>query len=296
MVPSRSQLARYAWRGLRERHAVPTLRVGIVRRPDHSHADRHRTFSCANAMHLRLMVESYRTVRFPVSSATLATEGVHSGGNASRTPRLIGHRIFRNPHWSKEDSVEQVIRMFRRWSGATRNGCLRPSTATACSRSATAVSRNCALVAATAGRFDHRRASATTACGRSARRGPCASRGSAAAALQGRPFPRRARRQWDRCEVRGRRTDARLRRYHDAVPRQARDRPSADDGIRSAAVTCGGDSARPQHAGQIARGDAHRGLVTRCEGWRHQLNCGALRVPGDASAKAGRGIARLTAW
>jgi hypothetical protein len=64
---------------------------------------RHRTFGCANAVHFRLMAESCRTVRFPVSSATLATEGIDSGGNASRTPRLIGHRVFRNPHRSKED-------------------------------------------------------------------------------------------------------------------------------------------------------------------------------------------------
>jgi hypothetical protein len=110
---------------------------------------------------------------------------------------------------------------------------------------------------------------ATTAHGRSARRCTCA--------LQGRSFPPGARRQWDRWEVRRRRTDACLRRYHDAVPGQARDRSSEDNGIGSAAMTCGRPTAQDPSLGQITRSVAHRELVTCCEGWHHQLNPGALR-------------------
>jgi hypothetical protein len=190
--------------------------------------------------------------------------------------------VARNRHWSKEDSVEQVIAMFRSWSGATRNRCLRPGAAIAYARSATAISRSCALIAATATRSDRRWASATIACGRSARRGPCARRGSTAAAtLQGRSFPRRTRRQWGRCEVCGRRTDACLRRYYNAVSRQTRNRPTAHDRIGRAAI-------KTHRSRQIGRGFVHRGLVTGCEGSHHQLNPGALGCSGNEWAKARR--------
>jgi hypothetical protein len=136
------------------------------------------------------------------------------------------------PHWSGEDSLE-TVRMSRRSSGATHD---RRHCATAIRWPATAGSRGRALASATTGRSNHHHgASAATA------RRRFAQRESAAAALQGRPFPRRARRQWDRCEVRGRGTDACLRRYHDAVPRQARNLTTANDGIgRCAAMTATG--------------------------------------------------------
>jgi hypothetical protein len=66
-------------------------------------------------------------------------------------------------------------------------------------------------------------------------------------------------------------------RYHDAVPGQARDHSTEDDGIGTAAMTCGWATAQDPSLGQIARSVAHRGLVTCCEGWHHQLNPGALR-------------------
>jgi hypothetical protein len=114
--------------------------------------------------------------------------------------------------------------MFRRCSDAICDRCLRATAATAIQRVATVGSRNRTFASATAGRCDrHHWASAATACRQSAQRRPVAH--------QGRPFPRRTRRQRDRCEVCGRGTDACLRRYRDAVPRQARDHTSADDWI-----------------------------------------------------------------
>jgi hypothetical protein len=102
--------------------------------------------------------------------------------NASRMPQLIGCGVFPQPQWPGEDSVEKVIRMLGRWSGATCNRCLRPSAATACSRSTTAVARSCALVSATAKRSRDHRASATTP--------PAGSpRGEASPRAEGPPLP-----------------------------------------------------------------------------------------------------------
>jgi hypothetical protein len=239
--------------------------------------------------HLRLIV-----VRVPPRQPRRCQQRASTQGR-EREPRAA---VDRSPRpsatpWSQEDSVEQIIRMFRRRNGTTRNRCLRPSAATGCSRSATAVSRSCPLVSATARRSDHRRAGATTACGRSARGGPSTRRG-ATAALQGRSFPHRAGRQWDRCQMCRRRTDACLRRYHDAVPGQARDRPTEDDGIGTAALTCERATAPPSFRANCPH---------RCSSWASYLRRRMApspeprrpRAPGDERAKARRG-ARGCRW
>jgi len=161
---------------------------------------------------------------FPVGSGGVdqhrtihgAPAGPHSSGNANRMSLLIarvGNRhVLRSyagagpqPHRLRRGHVETVDRMFRRWSGATSDRRLRATATTAIRRSATVRSRSRALACATAGQSNrHHWASAATACQRSAQRGR-------AAALQSRPFPHRARRQCNRCEVCGRGTDACLR-------------------------------------------------------------------------------------
>jgi hypothetical protein len=126
-------------------------------------------------------------------------KSLSSSGNVNRTRPLItrvrNHPVFKiighpKPYSLGEDVVETFHCMFRRCSGATHDRRLGATAPTAIiGWSAIAGSRSRTIAFASAGRSKHHWASATTACGRSARRGP------SAASLQGRPFPRGARRQ-----------------------------------------------------------------------------------------------------